>query len=176
MKMNGSENETTALNWRVWDGRKHGRLADISDYIEYYRIITSLVDEELISHAKSERLLDMDAFEDKITEPENEVKVGFSTVNSIGASVLDEAKDTISNRGNDDYGNAERCMSNISEQWNLYLSQTHGSLAVITADDVCKMMVLLKIARDSHKPKRDNLVDIIGYTALAQEIRDEKND
>ena len=171
-----SKPETTALNWRVWDGRKEGRLADLSDYIEYYRTITSLKGEELINHATSERLLDMDAFEDKETEPENKNRGHFApVVNDLG-DILTEAKDIITNRGNSDYGNVERCMGNISEQWNLYLAQTHGSLAVITDEDVCKMMMLLKMSRDSHKPKRDNLVDLIGYAALVQEIRDGKND
>jgi hypothetical protein len=34
------------------------------------------------------------------------------------------------------------------------------------------MMILLKTARDCHKPKADNLVDIIGYADCVQMVRD----
>jgi hypothetical protein len=175
MTMEKSQKEITELSWRIYDGRREGELASISDYVEYLGMLTGLTGEKLASHAITVRLLDEVDYENLETEESEKGGHFAPVVNDLG-SVLDEAKDIIGNRGNSDYGSAERCMGNIAEQWNLYLSQTHGSKAVINEDDVCKMMVLLKIARDSHKPKRDNLVDIIGYTALSQEIRDSKDD
>ena len=41
---------------------------------------------------------------------------------------------------------------------------------MITGHDVAMMMCLLKIARQTYAPKRDNLVDLAGYAALAQRI------
>lgn len=173
--MEKSQKEITELSWRIYDGRREGELASISDYVEYLGMLTGLTGEKLASHAITVRLLDEVDYENLETEESEKGGHFAPVVNDLG-SVLDEAKDIISNRAHDDYGNVERCMGNISEQWNLYLAQTHGSLAVITDEDVCKMMMLLKMSRDSHKPKRDNLVDLIGYAALVQEIRDGKND
>jgi hypothetical protein len=42
----------------------------------------------------------------------------------------------------------------------------------MTAEDVCWFMVLLKMARQAHMNKRDNLVDAVGYIALIERIQD----
>lgn len=40
----------------------------------------------------------------------------------------------------------------------------------ITADQFTMLMVILKITREAFKHKRDNLVDMVGYTALLQQL------
>ena len=40
----------------------------------------------------------------------------------------------------------------------------------ITADQFTMLMVVLKITREAFKHKRDNLVDMAGYTALLQKL------
>jgi hypothetical protein len=79
-------------------------------------------------------------------------------------TVLAEAETIIHGSRQDDYGNAERNQSRIATMWSAYLDVD------ITPRQVCMMMVLLKVSRDAHKPKRDNLVDLAGYAALADDV------
>jgi hypothetical protein len=62
----------------------------------------------------------------------------------------------------------------VADLWDSYLGkiegQAHGALH---PKDVAIMMALLKIARETHQHKRDNLVDAIGYLALAADMEDE---
>jgi len=41
---------------------------------------------------------------------------------------------------------------------------------MLSEEDVCWMMVLLKMARQMHTYKDDNLVDAIGYIALIEKV------
>lgn len=63
-----------------------------------------------------------------------------------------------------DYGSAERNLSRIAELWTAAFGWD------VTPRQVALAMVLLKVARDTHRPKHDNLVDIAGYAALAAEV------
>lgn len=91
----------------------------------------------------------------------------------LSNNVLIEANKIIHGRAQDDYGNVKRSHTNIARQWTKYLYMKYGSNSAIDAEDVCYMMMLVKMIRDIHKPKRDNLVDACGYIALIQEIRDD---
>ena len=44
----------------------------------------------------------------------------------------------------------------------------------LTPDDMVLVMLAMKLARQAHRPKRDNLVDISGYAECAQMIEDER--
>ena len=44
----------------------------------------------------------------------------------------------------------------------------------MTAEDVAIAMILAKVSRESHAPKRDNAVDIAGYAETLQMVRDER--
>lgn len=63
------------------------------------------------------------------------------------------------------YGKPEESFEAIADFWNAYLKDKIG----VTARDVAMMMVLFKVARETYKPKLDNLVDIAGYAACAAE-------
>lgn len=55
----------------------------------------------------------------------------------------------------------------ISELWTAYTGSR------ISSEDVCNMMVLLKIARLKTNPNHeDSSVDVIGYTLLRERIRE----
>lgn len=56
----------------------------------------------------------------------------------------------------------------IAEFWTSYLGTE------ITSSDVCDLMILLKVAKNSFKQKHDNLVDIAGYAACEAECELEK--
>lgn len=62
------------------------------------------------------------------------------------------------------YGPAGPCLTRIAELWTSYLGRP------VSAYDVCMMMGLLKIGRESQSHQQDNLLDLIGYTVLANEI------
>lgn len=42
----------------------------------------------------------------------------------------------------------------------------------ITPDDVCKVMLAVKLVREGHRHSRDNLVDFCGYAAMLQQLHD----
>jgi len=82
-------------------------------------------------------------------------------------AVLEEARKLINRDRADQYGQPEDCFGLIAEFWGAYLGSHHINL---TSKDVSLMMVLLKIARESHQGKRDNLVDAAGYLGLAGDM------
>jgi hypothetical protein len=50
---------------------------------------------------------------------------------------------------------------------------SHKLREPLTPSDWGLVMVLDKVAREQHAPKRDNMTDIAGYAACVAEIRDE---
>ncbi len=65
------------------------------------------------------------------------------------------------------YGHPAKNIEHIAALWSAYTNTT------ITADQVCDMMVLLKLARLKNNPThRDSLVDMIGYTLLKERIHE----
>ena len=42
----------------------------------------------------------------------------------------------------------------------------------ITADDCCKVLMAVKLVRESFRHKRDNLVDLCGYSEILNRIKD----
>lgn len=72
---------------------------------------------------------------------------------------------TLANR-QQDYGDAKESFDRIAGLWNIWLA----GKSTIAAHDVAMMMVLFKVAREKHKTKDDNLVDIGGYAELARRL------
>ena len=79
-------------------------------------------------------------------------------------TVLDEAKRIVNGDRNEQYGEPEDTFAEIAALWEIYLE------CAISPRDVAMMMILLKVARDNNKHKRDNLVDICGYAACAEKL------
>jgi hypothetical protein len=80
--------------------------------------------------------------------------------------ILDEVREIINGERQDQYGDPEDSFSTICALWNVILYPTQ-----IIPKDVCMMMALFKIGREIHQHKRDNLIDAIGYLALADEVK-----
>jgi hypothetical protein len=74
-------------------------------------------------------------------------------------SILEEAQAAVLERG-ESYGHVEDSFTTIAKGWNMIVGTSGWP---IDAKQVGLMMVWLKIAREMHRPKRDNLVDIAGY-------------
>lgn len=79
-------------------------------------------------------------------------------------SWFEEAARIVSGDRAEQYGPAgqEDTCERIAIAWSAYLGMN------VTARDFCLMMVILKAIRDAHGPKRDCVVDMIGYLMLAE--------
>jgi hypothetical protein len=89
-------------------------------------------------------------------------------------TILDEAKSIIYGDREETYGRPDKNLNAIAALWTQYLRIDEKIDArPITANDVCMMMMLLKIARQANAFKRDNLVDVCGYAALADRLEND---
>jgi hypothetical protein len=79
-------------------------------------------------------------------------------------SVLQEAENIVSGDRNQDYGSAIESF----ERTAVIATMTTGKH--LTAADCCKVLMAVKLTRESYKPKRDNLVDLAGYTLILDKI------
>lgn len=82
----------------------------------------------------------------------------------------------ICNDRQDVHGNPENTFGLIADYWSVYLSHSTENMILIDASDVAIMMTLFKIARLQVNPQhRDNILDGIGYLAIAGELIDQTN-
>ena len=81
-------------------------------------------------------------------------------------TVLEEAAALISDDRNKQYGKAADNLGETGKMWSVIL----GTENTITAHQVALCMVALKLVREKYRHKRDNIVDGIGYFALAQKL------
>jgi len=81
--------------------------------------------------------------------------------------ILDEAKNVVYDR-QVSYGTPEDNFTQIAELWSAYLGTP------IRPEDVGAMMILLKLARERHQHKRDNLVDVAGYAECVARLFERK--
>ena len=72
------------------------------------------------------------------------------------------------------YGHPSVNLERISSFWNTYLSDRLDASKQLTQEDVCYMMVLLKVARlCNNQNHADSLIDIAGYAALVERIHED---
>ena len=88
-------------------------------------------------------------------------------------NVLEEANKLIYGDRNKDYGHPRDNMQAIATLWNNYLAAKPDNFKHITPKDVTMFMILVKVAREAHLPKRDNLVDIAGYAGVADRLSED---
>jgi hypothetical protein len=79
-------------------------------------------------------------------------------------SMIEEAKNIVEGKRNDDYGNINDSFQRIAGLWSAYTGFT------ITKYDVAKMMMLLKISRAKNGNHRDSYVDIVGYVECVDKL------
>lgn len=94
-------------------------------------------------------------------EPAHTIEQELPSSPTVLSDCLTEAASVVKGEREASYGPAERNLSRIAELWSSYLDHP------ITSRNVAVMMILLKAARDAHKTKHDNMVDICGYAYLA---------
>jgi len=97
-------------------------------------------------------------------------------LNTEVPTIDQEARKIIYGDREQTYGHPSKNLQLIAEFWTSYLKGKE----VLTCDDVCNMMILMKTARLKNTPDhRDSLVDIIGYTMLKERCKEpqgEKNE
>ena len=79
-------------------------------------------------------------------------------------TVLEEAAEVVDSR-NDNYGHPSTNFRNIADLWTVILG------IPVSMEQVGLCMIALKIARQIHKPNRDNLVDMAGYVRTIEKLQ-----
>ena len=79
-------------------------------------------------------------------------------------SILQEASEIVAGPRQVSYGPPEKCMAAIAALWSAYIGKD------ITPADVAALNILQKLARERHRPKRDNRVDIAGYAEIMDRV------
>lgn len=86
---------------------------------------------------------------------------------------LETAMDVICAQRRTVHGTPESTFTLIATYWSLYLTHRVGTKVSVTPADVAMMMSLFKTARFQSNPQhQDNLIDNLGYVALAGELID----
>lgn len=103
--------------------------------------------------------------------PEPEVVLGYW---GECESILDEAKRITDTTRHSDYGHPTDDFARTANIWNGVLADKLRDGGSITSAEVPLCMIAVKLARQSHRHKRDNLVDIAGYARTAAMIAGEE--
>ncbi len=100
-----------------------------------------------------------------------ESTAALKEMQTIGPVTL-EAHKIVFGRGEHDYGHPADNFQHTANLWNAQFSAILGDSedCRFTSEDVAYAMILLKLSRQEHMPKRDNLVDIAGYAETAQRV------
>ena len=88
----------------------------------------------------------------------------------IDATLLEEAHMLVTANRQAQYGHPRVNFSDTADLWSVVLSTD------VTPEQVALCMVMVKLAREIHKPKRDNLVDAIGYILTYDAVLDEDDE
>jgi hypothetical protein len=94
-------------------------------------------------------------------------------------TALKKAEEIIYGDREKTYGHPSINLDRIAGYWEFYLNNRpkddEGRHPPLTVQDVCQMMVLLKLARLQNNPNHlDSLVDSIGYLALVDRCNNEE--
>lgn len=89
------------------------------------------------------------------------------------SSVLLEAEGLVHGDRQESYGHPIDDFACTAAMWSAWLEHKTGLPIVLMPEDVGCLMVLLKMSRQAHRPKRDNLVDGAGYCETVQMCLDE---
>ncbi|MEI6580836.1 MAG: DUF6378 domain-containing protein [bacterium] len=84
-------------------------------------------------------------------------------------TILEEAEQIINGDRRSAYGSVEKSFRQSAKIWSGILDTN------ISPQQVALCMIGLKLQRESYSHKRDNLVDIIGYTLLNEKLNDKSS-
>lgn len=84
----------------------------------------------------------------------------------MSETIFEEAQRLITGDRNQAYDHPANNFTRIAKGWEVILGTP------VTPEQVGLCMVWVKIAREVHQSKRDNLVDAVGYLGTIQMIKD----
>lgn len=84
------------------------------------------------------------------------------------ASILMEAEALVHGDRNESYGHPLDDFKRTAKMWSAILG------IEIRPEQVGLCMIAVKLSRECHRPKRDNLVDIAGYAETVEWAKDER--
>ena len=82
---------------------------------------------------------------------------------------LDTASAAVCGTRNDDYGSPDDDFATQAAMISAYLTRSNGYSVQVTAGDIAALMICVKLARQAHRPKSDNWIDVAGYAACGAE-------
>lgn len=85
-------------------------------------------------------------------------------------NIAQEANNLVHGDRQDSYGHPKQDYQKTSKMWSGLLF--HKLKEDITPEEAVLMMVALKLSREQHKHKRDNLVDAVGYLLCREMMLD----
>ena len=86
--------------------------------------------------------------------------------------LIKDSLDIVNLRGND-YGDYRVSFAAIATVWTVLLGSKLSAGSSVSPSDVGVLMAALKLVRQAHKHKEDNLVDAVGYLSIVSML--EKN-
>ncbi len=92
----------------------------------------------------------------------------------IHESILQEADSLIHGARRSTYGHPREDYSKVAGMFNALFSGRLKPGGLFKPEDIPKIVILMKLSREEHYHKRDNLVDGAGYFGLIQMIIDEE--
>lgn len=81
-------------------------------------------------------------------------------------SILSEAERIVNGERQADYSDPVENFKHIAEIASAIMGKD------ITAEECCIVMIAVKLARESYRHKRDNLVDLAGYVEILNRIKE----
>ena len=85
-----------------------------------------------------------------------------------------EAADIVTRGRNEEYGQPEDSFEAIASVWQGYIEALASAGSAwppkLGASNVADMLLLMKMCRNLHQPKRDSFVDMIGYALCGARI------
>lgn len=89
-------------------------------------------------------------------------------------TLLEEADSIVNGDRAKAYGHPadnHRCTAAL---WAAFLNRKYGAGLELTAEDVCWLNILQKVSREANLPKKDNVLDVVGY-ALNVDMIQQRN-
>jgi hypothetical protein len=90
-------------------------------------------------------------------------------------TLLEEADSIVNGERARSYGHPADNHACTAALWTAFLRRKYGvSDLALTAEDVCWLNILQKVSREANCPKKDNVLDVVGY-ALNLDMVQERN-
>ena len=91
-------------------------------------------------------------------------------------NILQESLRLVTGDRQEAYSHPKHDFATTAKFWKVYIDRRiESGHELFQPEDVAAMMILLKLSREAHKHKRDNLTDACGYAYCAQLIHEAKD-